>query len=106
MNRRKWWRWERCFSRTGSPKLQAAARPKRSIGPLIPQIRTVLDAYRSTESPADKNALLRTVISRIDYHKTQRNYRNNDLGDNLTLSVYPKYLNDLDTLEGQEKQEV
>ena len=93
-------------SQAAIDQLQAAARPKRSIGPLIPQIRTVLDAYRSAETPADKNALLRTVVGRIVYHKTQRNYRNNDLGDNLTLSIYPKYPGDQDAPEAPEKHGV
>ena len=63
----------------------------RDLGPLIPQIRTVLDAYRSAPTPADKNALLRTVIARIEYRKTQRLYRNNALGDHLSLVIFPKY---------------
>lgn len=57
---------------------------------LIPRIRTFLDAYAQATAPSEKNQLLRTIISRIDYHKTQRNYRNNALSDNLTLDIYPK----------------
>jgi hypothetical protein len=60
------------------------------IGPLIPQIRTVLAAYATAESPAEKNALLRSVIEHIDYRKTRRLYRNQNLGDNISLAVYPR----------------
>lgn len=61
------------------------------IAPLIPQIRTVVEAYRNAPTPAAKNALLRTVIDHIEYHKTQRCLRNNKPGDYLTLVIYPKY---------------
>ena len=57
---------------------------------LLPQISTVLDSYRSTADPEAQNALLRTVIDRITYHKTQRNLRNNAPGDNLTLEIHPR----------------
>ena len=68
--------------------------PADPIGPLIPRIRTVLAAYRQAPTAADKNALLRTVIDHIDYHKSQRNMRNNRPGDNLTLVIHPKYPRD------------
>lgn len=57
---------------------------------LLPQITTVLDSYRSTLDPEAQNALLRSVIDHIVYHKTQRNMRNNLPGDNLTLEVFPR----------------
>lgn len=56
---------------------------------LVPRIRTVLEAYTQAPDAGAKNTLLRTIISRIDYHKTQRNYRNNAPGDNLTLTIHP-----------------
>lgn len=64
------------------------------IAPLIPRVRTVLDAYRAAPTPGDKNALLRTVIDHIEYHKTRRCMRNNAPGDYLTVVVYPKYPTD------------
>ncbi len=73
----------------------AAADP---IGPLIPQVRTVLDAYRSASTAEDKNALLRSVIDHIEYRKTQRCLRNNQPGDYLTLVVYPKFPTETDDL--------
>ncbi len=73
--------------------LDALAAPAFSdpIAPLIPQIHTVVDAYQSAQTPAEKNALLRTVVDHIEFHKTQRCLRNNQPGDYLTLVVYPKY---------------
>ena len=57
---------------------------------LVPRIKTVLDAYGKTDDPTEKNALLRSVIDHIDYHKTQRGYRNSAPGDYLSLKVYPR----------------
>lgn len=57
---------------------------------LLPQITTVLDSYRNAPDPETKNALLRSVIDHVVYHKTQRNMRNNKPGDNLSLEVYPR----------------
>lgn len=63
------------------------------IAALIPQIKTVLAAYRKAPTAADKNALLRTVVSRIEYRKTQRCYRNNQPGDYLSVEVFPRIPN-------------
>ena len=73
--------------------IEALSAPAASdpIAPLIPQVRTVLDAYRHAPTPGDKNALLRTVIHHIEYHKTRRCLRNNKPGDFISLIVYPKY---------------
>lgn len=56
---------------------------------LIPRVITVLETYRTCETPEQKNALLRTVVDHVVYHKTQRGYRNNNPGDFLTIEVYP-----------------
>ena len=78
-------------ARAALDALEAAAKPAPTIAQIVPQVRTVLAAYDNAPDPAARNALLRTVVSRIDYRKTQRLYRNNDLGDYITLTVYPKY---------------
>ena len=57
---------------------------------LVPQINTVLAAYRAAPDAAAKNALLRTVIDHITYTKTQRCYRNSDPADHLSLQVFPR----------------
>lgn len=60
--------------------------PRRA---LIPQVKAVLASYQSAATPADKNALLRTVVDHVEYHKDRRCYRNNAPGDYLILNVYP-----------------
>lgn len=70
--------------------LQGNARQSDARALLIPRVKTVLAAYQNTESPADRNQLLRSVIDHIVYHKTQRCYRNHKPGEFLTLEVFPR----------------
>ena len=53
-----------------------------------PQIRHVLDVYDRKSAPAERNALLKQIIDRIDYHKTtkQRWSAEND----LSVTIHPK----------------
>jgi len=60
------------------------------IAAILPQVRTVLGSYDLTATPAEKNALLRTVIDHIIYTKTQRCQRNNAPTDHLNLTLYPR----------------
>lgn len=69
--------------------LQAAPRPDPRAS-LVPQIRTVAGAYSAAADPAEKNALLRTVIDRITYTKARRCYRNDPPGAHLNLVIYPR----------------
>ena len=57
---------------------------------LIPQVRTVLDAYAAAPDAETKNTLLHSVIDRVVYHKTQAGKRNNKPGDFLAIEVYPR----------------
>ncbi len=57
---------------------------------LVPQIATVLDTYRAAPDAETKNALLRTVFSKIIYHKTIRGLRNSRPGENLALEFHPR----------------
>ena len=70
-------------------ELSAVPRPDPRAR-LVPQLRTVLAAYGSAADPAEKNALLRTVVDHIAYTKNQRCYRNSDPADHLVLEVFPR----------------
>ena len=61
---------------------------------ILPQVRTVIGSYDLAADPAEKNALLRTVIDHIDYSKTQRCYRNSNPTDHLRLTIYPRLPHD------------
>lgn len=56
----------------------------------LPLIRNVLSLYNLTTEPRDKNRLLKSVFSRIEYNKTRRCFRNENPANALTLSVYPR----------------
>lgn len=64
--------------------------PPDPIAQIIPQARTVIDAYALAQTPAEKNALLRSVIDHVEYHKTQRCYRNNAATDYLSIVIFPR----------------
>ena len=54
---------------------------------IAPRIQNVLDVYDTLETPAEKNALLKTVLDHVVYSKTVGGrYQEN----NLQLFVYPK----------------
>ena len=77
-------------ARQALDRASGAAQPSRDLQ-LVPKVKTVLSAYRADAAPAEKNALLRTVADHIEYHKTQRCYRNNSPADHLTLTLFPRY---------------
>lgn len=54
---------------------------------LAPQVRHVIDAYRASSDPDEQNALLRTVLARVEYKKTTR-ARWGD-GSDLSLTLFP-----------------
>jgi hypothetical protein len=57
---------------------------------LIPRVRTVLAAYRATQDPEERNALLRSVIDHVTYNKARRCYRNDAPGAHLQIQVFPR----------------
>ena len=65
-------------------KLQTAQKARSE---LIPNVRHVLDAYDLAETPEEKNALLRSVLSSVTYHKTRRARWSG--GSDLTLTLHP-----------------
>ena len=70
------------------------ARPdrRRQITALLPQIKAVLQTYSRSLTPADRNALLCTVLDRVAYTKTRRCFRNENPIDHVHLELFPKSL--------------
>ncbi len=56
---------------------------------IIPQMLAVIDAYPAAKTPEDKNRLLKSVLEKIVYEKSERVGRNGTGGD-LQLTIYPK----------------
>ena len=81
-------------SRIGEVKAALAALdappPPDPVLSVLSQVRTVLGAYNLAATPAEKNALLRTVLDHISYEKTQRCQRNNAPTDHLSLTLFPR----------------
>jgi conjugal transfer/entry exclusion protein len=58
---------------------------------IIPKVQKVLDVYQSLESPKDKNKLLKEVLEKAIYLKTNKRGRWDDGAmDDFELVLYPK----------------
>ena len=68
-----------------APKLT----PEEAIIRLIPRVRDVLEAYSFAQSAAEKNALLKSVISRVVYSRTRRRYKNEPDYTAISITIYP-----------------
>lgn len=62
----------------------------KAIHEMLPEIEKVIDAYQYAETAAEKNNLLKTVIQRVDYSKSQRAIGKQSPTLTLKLVVYPK----------------
>lgn len=63
---------------------------EEAIAQIAPQVKTVLELYALAETPAQKNALLKSVIDRIIYHKSEQTPRGHSPLETLTLEIFPK----------------
>lgn len=71
--------------------LQSKPNPADIIRAQLPQIRHVLESYPLTDDLQYKNQLLKSVISRIDYHKTAKCTRADNPSDHMSLDIYPYF---------------
>lgn len=71
---------------------EAATTPTEAecVRALLPRLLEVVSLY-PTADPTTKNRLLKSVVRRIDYHKTQHCYRNQDPAAYLNLSFHPVF---------------
>lgn len=63
----------------------------QSMARLAPIVHSVLEAYSVAATPAEQNALLRSVISRIVYRKSCRTPPGASPADYLELDIYPRF---------------
>lgn len=59
---------------------------------IIPQIEMALEAYPLLKNIDDKNELLKSVIYKVEYLKTERNTRGKLHNDNFSVKLYPKII--------------
>ena len=62
---------------------------------IIPHIRYVIAAYKDCTTAEEKNALLKSVLNRIEYSKSEPNRRGHLDNANFTVDVFPKVSEDL-----------
>ena len=63
------------------------ARAKQARARLAPAVRRVLETYPLAASPQEKNALLKTVLQKILYHKQAKSYTKS--GSDMHVTLYP-----------------
>ena len=63
--------------------------PEAARAAILPVVRRVIDAYPYAETAEQKNALLRSVVDRVIYHKTHSAKKNEDPAKFIELDVFP-----------------
>ena len=58
---------------------------------LIPKVKNVLDIYSKCSNIKEKNELLKTVIKKVDYLKTEKCYGKKSNPENFELMIYTKF---------------
>jgi len=59
-------------------------------GIMIPKLENVIDLYDKLENAEDKNILLKSIIAKITYLKTEKAIKNDSDPTNFELHIYPK----------------
>lgn len=57
---------------------------------LLPKLRHVLDAYRTSTSPEEKNALLKSVLDHVTYTKSKRLRWAASSGSDMEITLHPR----------------
>jgi site-specific DNA recombinase len=55
----------------------------------IPQFKKLIELYPKIKSAEEKNQILKNMVSRIEYIKTEPNHKGTLSNDNFTLDLYP-----------------
>ena len=57
---------------------------------MIPKLENVIDLYKKLETTEDKNILLKSIIAKITYLKTEKAIKSDSNPTNFELHIYPK----------------
>lgn len=57
---------------------------------IIPKLENVIDLYGKLESAEDKNILLKSIIAKVTYLKTEKAIKKDSDPTNFELHIYPK----------------
>ena len=56
---------------------------------LIPKVENVLDLYPNLQTAEEKNNLLKTIVKRVEYLKTEKSIKKDSDPTNFELDIYP-----------------
>lgn len=56
----------------------------------IPKVKNIISVYWTLDDVATKNELLKSILAKVNYLKTERNKKGNGNTANFTLNLYPK----------------
>lgn len=73
-----------------SASYEQALSAKEKQESIVPEIKRVIDVYETLNTIEAKNELLKSVVDRITYLKTERNTRGKLLNANFEITIYPK----------------
>ena len=65
------------------------------ISAMIPQIKTVLDAYPYAQTAEEKNRLLKAVLEKAEYSRDNAYSLKNEVAKHISIRLYPKLLPNL-----------
>ena len=57
---------------------------------IIPKLENVIDLYYNLETAEDKNILLKNIISKVTYLKTEKAIKKDSDPNDFELHIYPK----------------
>ena len=57
---------------------------------IIPKLKNIIDLYYNLETAEDKNILLKSIISKVTYLKTEKAIKKDSDPTNFELHIYPK----------------
>ena len=57
---------------------------------MIPKLENVIDLYGKLEIAEDKNILLKSIIAKVTYLKTEKAIKKDSDPTNFKLHIYPK----------------
>ena len=57
---------------------------------MIPKLENVVDLYDKLETVEDKNILLKSIIAKVTYLKTNKAVKKDSDPTNFELHIYPK----------------
>ena len=64
--------------------------PQNKKETIIPKLENVIDLYYKLETAEDKNILLKSIIAKVTYLKTEKAMKKDSDPTNFELHIYPK----------------